>query len=951
MLVEKSCARYAQELLLGHGISLVLNVKPAVLRRLARATGAQVAPGADQMREQHVGCCSSFAVHAMDEELGPAAPAGSLQRTLMIFEGCPRPLCATVLLAGAAPDELFRVKRLFPWAVFAAYHLRLETALLADQLAAAGMEAAGASAAIEAAVAAAAAALVAGLPLPLHCLPLSLSPHAAIPPAGAQPTALWAAAAVRAEERLLVCLSCRSPSRRVLCEPHNMRIIEHYCATDVPLGTFLASALPGPGRRCSCGAGPETHVRGYAAGTGQLSLHVSTAEPPAGGATPTRFVWYWTGCRACAAEGSQLRGERVLLSEAALQLSLGRFLWLSLAACELRAPCGHALLQDALCFFGMAGGTACVAHSPLPRLTAAMPPRLLLPARGCTAAWVLAELREISAAAAVEWLGFRGTIQSSHTIFLEKPAGAVSPRDPPVLYSELLSAVDAEARAFSTRVDELHARALAGQPDIFAVSRLRRALASADRKWEAVVAELSSSNWRSSFPVNARRGWADSSGPASLLGEPGSSPPSPSLLTPTAPSPAASPGAHSRKGSDQLKAPPSVGRALLPLGVGGAVVVVYDEEPTSIVAYALATAQYAAALSAATNTARQAAPACPPPTDAAALAVLATAGVPWEVVASSATDSSHVRCGFEDREAQTEVARFGVTAYYAPQFAALRTLWACGGGSFLRSLARCARWDAGGGGKSGAYFAKSRDDRFVIKGLSRPELQSLLEFAPAYAAYTAAAVAESRPTLLAKLVGVFTIHTVVPGRRDAKLDVVIMENLFPAGMGPVYDLKGAVGRSRAAAGGSSVLLDENLADAHAAGDMPLAVSPGAAQALLAAVWRDTAFLARLGVMDYSLLAGALPGAGLLAVGIVDFLRQYTWDKQLETYVKASSAVLSLGAAPAEPTVVSPKQYARRFRKAMRSNIVVVPDLPHVPEEDNAVASMAKPLADLDVATP
>lgn len=42
LLVEKSVARYAQELLLQKGISVVLNVKRSLLNRLARCTEAQV---------------------------------------------------------------------------------------------------------------------------------------------------------------------------------------------------------------------------------------------------------------------------------------------------------------------------------------------------------------------------------------------------------------------------------------------------------------------------------------------------------------------------------------------------------------------------------------------------------------------------------------------------------------------------------------------------------------------------------------------------------------------------------------------------------------------------------------------------------------------------------------------------------------------------------------------
>ena len=46
LLVEKTVARFAQEMLLGKGVALILNVKPSLLERLARCTGAQVQPWA-----------------------------------------------------------------------------------------------------------------------------------------------------------------------------------------------------------------------------------------------------------------------------------------------------------------------------------------------------------------------------------------------------------------------------------------------------------------------------------------------------------------------------------------------------------------------------------------------------------------------------------------------------------------------------------------------------------------------------------------------------------------------------------------------------------------------------------------------------------------------------------------------------------------------------------------
>lgn len=76
-------------------------------------------------------------------------------------------------------------------------------------------------------------------------------------------------------------------------------------------------------------------------------------------------------------------------------------------------------------------------------------------------------------------------------------------------------------------------------------------------------------------------------------------------------------------------------------------------------------------------------------------------------------------------------------------------------------------------------------------------------------------------------------------------------------------------------------------------------------------------------MDYSLLVGVRKHAHELVVGLVDYVRQYTWDKQVESWVKKSGL---LGGAGKEPTIISPQQYARRFRNAMLSYFTVVPCL-------------------------
>lgn len=76
-------------------------------------------------------------------------------------------------------------------------------------------------------------------------------------------------------------------------------------------------------------------------------------------------------------------------------------------------------------------------------------------------------------------------------------------------------------------------------------------------------------------------------------------------------------------------------------------------------------------------------------------------------------------------------------------------------------------------------------------------------------------------------------------------------------------------------------------------------------------------------MDYSLLVGIDEEKNELVIGIIDYLRQYTWDKQLETWVKAAG--LLGGPKNTLPTVISPSHYKKRFRKAMSKYFLTLPD--------------------------
>ena len=69
-------------------------------------------------------------------------------------------------------------------------------------------------------------------------------------------------------------------------------------------------------------------------------------------------------------------------------------------------------------------------------------------------------------------------------------------------------------------------------------------------------------------------------------------------------------------------------------------------------------------------------------------------------------------------------------------------------------------------------------------------------------------------------------------------------------------------------------------------ESPLYISLDSKQTLVEAIAQDTELLNRFGLMDYSLLLGVDADRNELVIGIIDYLRTFTWDKKVETVLKA-----------------------------------------------------------------
>ncbi|EPQ28998.1 uncharacterized protein PFL1_03288 [Pseudozyma flocculosa PF-1] len=281
-------------------------------------------------------------------------------------------------------------------------------------------------------------------------------------------------------------------------------------------------------------------------------------------------------------------------------------------------------------------------------------------------------------------------------------------------------------------------------------------------------------------------------------------------------------------------------------------------------------------------------------------------------------EGTHFRCEFESGS-----TRLWCKILFAEQFDALRRSCSCED-SFVESLSRCVKWDSSGG-KSGSAFLKTRDDRLVVKQLSRFEMDAFSKFAPQYFGYMAQCFGRGRRSTLAKIFGCFRIGFRNPQTgRSLKMDCLVMENLFyQRDVARIYDLKGSMRNRHIQETGraNEVLLDENLVEvAH---QSPLFVREHSKRLLRSALYNDSLFLADVNVMDYSLVVGVDRRRGELVVGIIDFVRTFTWDKRVESFVK-ETALLG-GAGKGEPTIITPRQYRTRFLTFLDKSFLLTPD--------------------------
>lgn len=339
-------------------------------------------------------------------------------------------------------------------------------------------------------------------------------------------------------------------------------------------------------------------------------------------------------------------------------------------------------------------------------------------------------------------------------------------------------------------------------------------------------------------------------------------------------------------------------------------IIVREDEPSSLVAFALDSGDYKEKLA---SIQRRHEETNEKPFDFENGVEVNEARVEHALLRSTGT---HLKYQFQEGQ-----ARMLCKVFYAEQFDALRKK--CGiADRIVESLSRCAKWDSKGG-KTNSLFLKTADDRFILKSLSHIETQAFLKFAPAYFQIMSEALFHELPSAIAKMFGFYQVIIKNPATNtEFNWYLLLMENLFYDRVPTrIFDLKGSMRNRKVQSTGerNEVLLDENMVDFIY--ETPLFTREHSKKLLSQSVWNDTLFLGRQNVMDYSLMIAIDESRSELVVGVIDCIRTYTWDKKLESWIKDRGFG---GGGKNRPTVTSPKEYKSRFREAMARYVLQAP---------------------------
>ena len=275
-----------------------------------------------------------------------------------------------------------------------------------------------------------------------------------------------------------------------------------------------------------------------------------------------------------------------------------------------------------------------------------------------------------------------------------------------------------------------------------------------------------------------------------------------------------------------------------------------------------------------------------------------------------------------------------ITIFFPRQFESLRIFYCSTYKEFLKSLKESNAWKNVSGGKSKAKFYKTKDEKYLFKSIDESEFKMFLEIAGEYFIHMSEYLFHQMPSLLMKILGVYRIRIKKEDEnhkeKEENFYLMMMENLnygldVTKGRLNSYDLKGSeanryINKESVKGKENVVLHDNNFKEDF--NNEPIPINKTIYDLLIISVHNDTVFLSKIGVVDYSLLLHIYHDdkqkKHYLRMGIIDYNRKYTWDKQLEHFAK-----MIINGFVVSPTITSPNKYRERFKNAIKNYFICV----------------------------
>jgi hypothetical protein len=232
------------------------------------------------------------------------------------------------------------------------------------------------------------------------------------------------------------------------------------------------------------------------------------------------------------------------------------------------------------------------------------------------------------------------------------------------------------------------------------------------------------------------------------------------------------------------------------------------------------------------------------------------------------------------------------------------------------------------GGKSGAFFYYTSDKEFILKTVTKSELQALKMMTEGYSKR----ITSPTQSYLARIFGAFKIQS----GKTKPFRIILMENLSSRMKYPlIFDLKGSQADRRVTYSAykhiGQMPRTKVYKDIDFFNVIPrIQIDKDEMPELIKALKLDTKLLQEYFIMDYSLLVmmqemdmvkgSKVEGNGffkydkyLVHIGIIDFLQTYNTKKKIESKYK----ILKSGGR-ASVSAISPQPYRKRFLKLFKS---------------------------------